>query len=134
MLLPRGWEHVRRVLDTILSTRIHGEKPSSGQICCSSIIIALCWTKKHDHASASLAPVIKTHLKTRGFRKEVRYDALLKEGSGELSALNGHIGEQALLICLAEDILLHGPLANQAVDVHISGLADTVASADRHKS
>jgi len=46
----------------------------------------------------------------------------------EVSALDGDVAEQPLLIGLLQDVLLDGPLADQPVNVDVAGLANPVTT------
>ena len=51
---------------------------------------------------------------------------LFKESRCEVAALNSHVAQQSLLICLLQNVLLDRLVAYQAVDVHVTRLTDTV--------
>ena len=53
---------------------------------------------------------------------------LLEKVGGELSGVDRDLVEQALLVGLLEDVLLDRVLANEAVDMHLARLADSMAS------
>ena len=69
-----------------------------------------------------------TCLVLRGLRAENLADGhFLEEGlRGEATLLERKLAEMALLIGLLEDVLLHGALAHQPVDVHVARLPDAV--------
>ena len=50
-----------------------------------------------------------------------------EECCGEVPSLYGQVSQQPLLVGFLEDVLLDGSLADQPVDVHISGLANAMA-------
>ena len=51
---------------------------------------------------------------------------LLEESCGEVSAFNGDVTEQSLLIGFLQNVLFHSALADQPVDVHVTRLTDAV--------
>ena len=51
----------------------------------------------------------------------------LEVGGREVSAFDGDVAQQPLLVGLLQDVLLHRPLADQPVNVDVASLADTMA-------
>ena len=53
---------------------------------------------------------------------------LLKSCSREVAPFDSDVAEEPFLVGLLQDVLLHGLLADQSVNVHVPRLADTMAA------